>query len=285
MSNITVLGQGAMGSRMADRLRLHGHAVTCWNRSGARMSPRQAVSDAAFVIAALRDDEASRDVWLDPETGALAGMAQAALAIESSTLSVGFVRELAWAMRGADRRFIDAPVLGSRPQAETGQLIHLIGGTEADVGLATPVLMAMGARQLHVGPAGSGAALKLIANTLFGIQVRAVAELIGRAPELGLDAAALVGLLAGTPLLSPAAKAAALMMLSGADDPAFPVALAAKDLRYAVGDSPAAMPVATAALHVIEHAQELGLGGRNLTAVARIYERSTVRAGPGQHQD
>jgi 3-hydroxyisobutyrate dehydrogenase len=268
---ISFLGQGAMGSRMADRLAAAGHDVTRWNRSGATQTSREAVADADIIIAMVRDDDASHAVWLEPSTGALAGMKAGALAIDSSTLTVDFIHLLTQHMVAAGRRFLDAPVLGSRPQAEAGQLIHLIGGDESDILFAQPVLAAIGAKQIHVGPAGSGAALKLIANTLFGIQVTAMAELIGRAPGLGLDPKAMVDLLAETPLLSMGAKGAAGLMLAGKDDPMFPVSLVAKDFRYAIGNDPQKMPLANAALGIFNRADVQGLGNRNLTAVAQLY--------------
>jgi 3-hydroxyisobutyrate dehydrogenase-like beta-hydroxyacid dehydrogenase len=101
MSKVTILGTGAMGSRMATNLLNAGHEVTVWNRDSSKLpplaergartatSPRSAVKGAEYVISMVRDDEASRHVWLGEDTGALAGMSQEALAIESSTLTVG----------------------------------------------------------------------------------------------------------------------------------------------------------------------------------------------------
>src|SRR2546426_667498 len=109
MAEIAFLGLGAMGSRMAANLVKAGHRVTVWNRSpqacdplvalGAKAaaSPRAAASGAAFVIAMVRDDrddDASRDVWQNPERGALAGMKQDAIAIESSTVTPQWSRTL-----------------------------------------------------------------------------------------------------------------------------------------------------------------------------------------------
>ena len=86
MANVAFLGLGAMGARMAANLIGAGHSLTVWNRdvakaaplarAGARVAatPREAAGGADFVIAMLRDDEASRVVWTDPQTGALAGM-------------------------------------------------------------------------------------------------------------------------------------------------------------------------------------------------------------------
>lgn len=268
--NVTILGQGAMGSRMANRLAAHGHAVTRWNRTGSALSPREAVEVADIAIAMVRDDEASRAVWLDPHDGALSGLSPEALAIESSTLSVDWARELGRAMGRAGRAFIDAPVLGSRPQAEAGQLIHLIGGDAADVERAGPVLSVLGTRQLHVGQIGSGSALKLVANTLFGIQVVAVAELIRLAGQHGLDPARAIGLIAQTPLLSPAANGAAGLMLAEAHAPMFPVDLVAKDFAYALGTTSDDMLLASAAHGVFKRAIDQGLGDDNLTVVATL---------------
>ena len=106
MSKIAFLGLGAMGSRMAARLLAAGHAVTVWNRSAERTAPlveqgaqaaatpADAAAGAEVVIAMLRDDSASEAVWCDPETGAAVGMAEGALAIECSTLTVDWTRRL-----------------------------------------------------------------------------------------------------------------------------------------------------------------------------------------------
>lgn len=143
MSNITVLGLGAMGSRMAARLIAAGHQVTVWNRTrratqplvdlGATLaaSPRDASQGAEFVIAMLRDDEVSRFVWLDPECGALAGMSPGTVAIESSTLTSGWIQMLDAQMQHQRVSLLEAPVSGSRLQADTGQLTYLIGGTHS----------------------------------------------------------------------------------------------------------------------------------------------------------
>lgn len=275
--NIAILGLGAMGSRMAARLVAAGHQVAGWNRSaiGApkgtslARTPAEAVADAEIVIAMVRDDDASHAVWQGAD-GALAAMRHGALAVECSTITQDRMLALGAAATAAGVRVIDAPVLGSRPQADAGQLIHLIGGDAADVALAEPALATLSAARLHAGPLGAGAALKLVANTLFAVQVAAVAELVARMRRLGLDPAQAMDLLAATPVLSPAAKGAAALMLAGKHEPLFPVALVAKDLGYAV-DAPAATPIAQAALAVFEQAAATGMADRNLTVVAQAY--------------
>ncbi|MEM1433922.1 MAG: NAD(P)-dependent oxidoreductase [Pseudomonadota bacterium] len=283
MMKVTVLGLGAMGSRMAGRLLDAGYALTVWNRNadaGAVLeargavvaaTPAAAVAAAELVISVVRDDEAARDLWLAAPTGALSGLRPGTLVIESSTLTVDCVRALGSAVSEAGAAFLDAPVLGSRPQAEAGQLIHLVGGSRAALERAEPVLASLGSARIHGGPVGSGAALKLIANLLFAIQVAALGELPGRIRELGLDPQQTFAQLAGTPVLSPAAAGAAALIVNGQHAPLFPVELVAKDMRYALGVSADAMPVGAACAEVFERAIQRGLGAANLTVVAELY--------------
>jgi 3-hydroxyisobutyrate dehydrogenase-like beta-hydroxyacid dehydrogenase len=111
-------------------------------RQGAQVakSPRTAAEGASFVISIVRDDQASRRVWLAEADGALAGMASSAIGIESSTLSVQWIRELAQKFAERGIAFLDAPVVGSRPQAEAAQLIHLVGGDTSALERVRPVL-------------------------------------------------------------------------------------------------------------------------------------------------
>ncbi|MCU0684289.1 MAG: NAD(P)-dependent oxidoreductase [Polyangiaceae bacterium] len=286
MSKVSVLGLGAMGSRMASKLLAAGHAVTVWNRTPERAqalreagatvaaTPREAAVGASFVIAMVRDDAASRDVWTNPTTGALAALGADALAIESSTLSLEWVATLASRCHERGVGFLDAPVAGSRPQADAGQLIYFVGGQAAELARAKPVLEAMGAAVHHAGPSGAGAAVKLAVNALFGVQVAALAELIGWLRKAGLDAPRAMEILAATPVCSPAAKGASASMLAAAFAPAFPVELVEKDfgcLRAAATIAGSALPVAKAAGDVFSLALNAGQGEENLTSVVKLY--------------
>ena len=286
MTRIAVLGLGAMGSRMAARLLAAGHEVSVYNRTpergaelearGARLAatPREAGVGAEVVIAMLRDDAASRAVWLDPETGALAGLGEGALAIESSTLTPGWVRDLAPVVAEAGGRFLEAPVAGSRPQAEAGQLIHFLGGQAEAVEAARPVLETLGGARHHVGPAGAAAVVKLAVNALFGVQVAAVAEVLGLFRKAGLDAEAAAAVLGETPVMSPAAKGAAGLMLAGNFAPLFPIDLVEKDFGYvaeAAAAADAELPTAEAVRRVYARAKAEGLGGDNIVGVARLF--------------
>jgi 3-hydroxyisobutyrate dehydrogenase len=286
MAHITVLGTGAMGARMAVALLRAGYAVTIWNRgadktrplvaAGARTAdtPHAAVRNADCVISMLRDDDAASDVWMDPRTGALAGMTPAAVAIESSTVTVAWAQALHAACAARDVACIDAPVVGSRPQADAAQLIYFAGGDTETVMRAEPILMAMGSVVHHAGPAGSGAALKLAINTLFGVQVAVLAELMGLLQHSGIDTAKAIDIITSTPVCSPAARAAAGGMLSRQFTPLFPIELVAKDFRYALAWAAsfgAQLPIAQATAGIFNDAVQRGHGGDNITGVIQAY--------------
>jgi 3-hydroxyisobutyrate dehydrogenase len=285
MSNVAVLGLGAMGCRMASRLIHAGHQVTVWNRSpvdaklllkaGASLatSPREAASNADFVIAMVRDDEASRQVWLPSETGALAGMRNGAIAIESSTMSRKWILELGKEAQALGISFLEAPVSGSRPQAEAGQLIYFVGGDEEAAKRAEPLLETMGGSIHYIGPLGTGAMTKLTINALLGIQVTAMAELIGILKRSGVDAGRVLQAVAGTVVCSPFAKRAADGMLAEDFSPQFPVELVAKDFGYvlAAAGTPDMVPTIAAAHRVFSEAKERGLGAEHLTSVVKMF--------------
>jgi 3-hydroxyisobutyrate dehydrogenase len=283
---IAVLGLGAMGSRMAANLLKAGHTVTVWNRTpgaaatlvaqGAKEAPtpREAAAGADLVIAMVRDDEASRDVWLAPDRGALDGMGKGAIAIESSTLTPGWIRQLGATVATRRMALLEAPVVGSRPQAEAGQLIYFVGGDEAVLKQVKPVLMAMGSAVNHVGPLGSGALVKLSTNALLGVQVTVLAELIGLLKRSGVDAASAMQAIAGTAAWSPAANYLSGSMLNGNFAPQFPIELIEKDFGYAVSaaGSPEAAPTIAAARGIFQRAIAKGFGGENMTGVVQMFE-------------
>lgn len=250
--HITMLGLGAMGSRMTRRLIATGeHDITVWNRTAeatrplveagavAAPTPAAATAQSDLVISMLRDVEAGRSVWLDPDVGALTSIAPGTLAVDCSTVTPTFSRELAacCAQRGAE--FLDAPVLGSRPQADAGTLIFLAGGDLAVLHRIEPVLRQVGGAVHHMGPAGTGTQMKLLTNSLFAVQVATVAELIAALHGTDLDPGRAIEALAATPVTGPAIATAATAMLGDTFPAAFPIELVAKDLEYATADAAA----------------------------------------------
>ncbi|WP_272978221.1 NAD(P)-dependent oxidoreductase [Idiomarina baltica] len=284
MTQIAFLGLGAMGIRMAQHLIDAGHSLTVWNRTESRAeplleqgaqwadTPAEAAQGAELVIAMVRDDDASAAVWLDEQTGAFKGMDKDAIAIESSTLSVDWVKELAQHAQQRGKQLIEAPVSGSRPQAQNAELVYLVGGDAHLVKRAEPVLSLMGKKVNHTGEMGSGALAKLVTNTLMGIQVTTIAELIGMLKRQGQDPDAILEAVSTTPVWSKTAGIVRKSMVSEAYAPQFPVDLIEKDLGYCLQAADQVAPMTSAARTVFNEAQEQQLGEWNMTVVAKLYE-------------
>jgi 3-hydroxyisobutyrate dehydrogenase-like beta-hydroxyacid dehydrogenase len=170
---------------------------------------------------------------------------------------------------------IDAPVAGSRPQAEAGQLIFMAGGKAQDIETARPVLAAMGPTLIHVGETGQGATLKLAVNAFFAAQLVSMSEmlaLLGRSGIAELDAAAM---LAQFPVTSPALAGAARMMAARDASPMFTVDLIAKDLAYPLAEGEGArlaLPSTQASLDAFRRVQAAGQGAGNITALVALHD-------------
>ena len=258
---VAVLGLGAMGSRIARRLIDAGKDVIVWNRTPARAEgfPRVAASaaEAAAVadvtITMLANPEALREVTqgLEPKT-----------LIEMSTVGPDEVRKLA--ARLSNTEVIDAPVLGSRSEAESGTLHVFVGATPEQYARWSPLLAALGTTH-HVGPFGAGASAKLVANSTLVGTIALLGEALRLAARLGLSRDAAFEVLATTAL---AAQAERRRPALEANDfpPRFALALARKDADLVSAAGPD-LRVAQAARSWLADADDAGWGDRDYSAV------------------
>lgn len=285
---VALIGLGLMGSGMAGRLLAAKFPLTIYNRNRAKAapfekagafvagSPREAAARADVVISIVADDVASRSVWLG-EHGALAGAAPGTVLVESSTLSVGWVTELASAAASRQCELLDAPVTGSKPQAAAGELLFLVGGSAAALETARPVLAAMSRGLIHLGATGSGALLKLINNFMCGVQAASLAEATALISRSGLDRAkALEMLMNGAPG-SPLLKTLNARASAGDLTPNFELRLMAKDLAYAgqEGDrNGVKLETAAAALGVFQRAIAAGYGEKDFSSVIEALQKA-----------
>jgi 3-hydroxyisobutyrate dehydrogenase len=217
----------------------------------------------------LSDDAASREVWLG-RNGALEVTGKGAILIESSTVSPAWVAELAEAASQRGVELLDAPVTGSRMQAEAGQLSFLVGGSETTLEQARPVLEAMSKEIVHLGPVGSGAKMKLINNFLCGVQVASLAEGLTWIERSGLDREkALTVLKSGAPG-SPLLGAISARMVSQNYAVNFLLTLMTKDLLYAQNEAArnnVDLKTAETARSLFEVAIAQGLGTEDMSSV------------------
>jgi len=245
---VAILGLGTMGMGMAKNLLKAGFTVTVHNRTlskaaplgalGARIAatPADAARDADVVISMLADDDASRKTWTG-EDGALEGAKLGAVLVESSTVTPAWISELAMLATERELHLLDAPVTGSRPQAEEGQLIFLVGGDAGVLERVRPVLSSMSKDIVFLGPIGSGARMKLINNFLAGVQVASLAEAIAWIESSGLDREQALKILCNGAPGSPLINTISARMVAANYSVNFLLSLMRKDLHYAGSDA------------------------------------------------
>ena len=283
---IAFLGLGTMGLGMARNLARSGFSLRAYNRNPQRSaalnasnvtiakSPGDAAQGADIIIAMVADDEASRSVWLSAD-GALAAAKPHSVCIESSTLSVDWVKTLAGHAQRKEVHFLDAPVTGSKEQADKGELKFLVGGDYSVLKQIESVFSAMGTSAEHIGPAGSGAILKLVNNFLCGVQVASLAEALALISRNGLNhdraSAVLLNGACGSPLIKTiAGRIAAKNYLAN-----FSVSLLRKDLDYAIAQAASMgleLSTARPARKLFSEAVRAGLGQQDIAAVAELLD-------------
>ncbi|HEX3267638.1 MAG TPA: HAD-IIA family hydrolase [Gaiellaceae bacterium] len=278
MKAIAVVGLGAMGSRIAQRLLSAGHEIIVWNRTPAKLaqlidlgataaeSPADAARRAEVLITIVSDPAALRAVSEGGESIA-AGADATLTVIEMSTVGPAGVARLASALP-AGTPLLDAPVLGSIGEAEAGSLTIVVGGPVALVEQAEPLLSSLGS-VLHVGPLGAGQAAKLVANATLFSTLATLGEAIALAQGLGLSKSTVYELLAATPLAGQAQRRRDA--IERGDYPSrFPLALARKDAELIAEAAVAAgvdLRLIKAARTWLADAEAAGSGNRDYTAL------------------
>ncbi|MCW2654989.1 MAG: mmsB [Mycobacterium sp.] len=205
MSTIAFLGLGNMGAPMAANLVAAGHTVRGFDpvpaasqvaaESGVQVfgSGPDTVAEGDVVITMLPNGELVKRCYAD----ILAAAAPGALFIDSSTISVDDAR-LIHSLAGSDGfDQLDAPVSGGVKGAVAGTLAFMVGGDEATLDKARPVLEPMAGKIIHCGAAGAGQAAKLCNNMVLAVQQIAVGEAFLLAERLGLSAQSLFDVITG----------------------------------------------------------------------------------------
>jgi 3-hydroxyisobutyrate dehydrogenase-like beta-hydroxyacid dehydrogenase len=191
---VAVLGTGKMGSAIAAQLSAGSFEIVLWNRTRSRAeavglgtvadTPAAAARDADIVVSSLTGPEAVLAAYLGPDGALTAGDGKQF--VEMSTAGPDLVSDLAAHVAAAGGMLVDAPIMGAPPVVRAGEATILVGGADEDVAKATRVLSVLGTVR-HVGPLGSAARLKLVANSMLADVILAAAELQVSGEDAGLD--------------------------------------------------------------------------------------------------
>ena len=214
-TRLGIIGIGNMGSRMAKRLLDHGYQLVAYNRSreaaealvkyGATVADSigELAAEADVILSSLTNDEAVKSVYTGPK-GVFAHLRRGSAVIEMSTVLPATSRQLYELSREAEVKCLDSPVSGSTPSAEEGTLTLFCGGDEELFQAAQPIFSSIAGQNFYLGGSGSGTAMKLVANTLLGVGMQAIAESIALGQKEGLDRHRLLEVLSHTAVIAPA---------------------------------------------------------------------------------
>ena len=292
-TTVGFVGLGIMGGPMAANLVKAGFEVVGHNRSpepvrrleaaGGRgaASLAEAVRDAEVVVTMLPDSPDVEAVALGQD-GIYATARPGTLHVDMSTIGPEVARRLAETGRARGLRVLDAPVSGGQQGAVDGTLSIMVGGEAGDIAAARPVLDALGATVVHVGPAGAGQTVKaanqlIVAGTL-GLVAEAVVFLEAAGVDTGAAVEVLAGGLAGSAILER--KGAA--MLARDFTPGFRVALHHKDMGIvtaAAREAGVVIPLGAVAAQLLASLDAQGHGALDHSALLQLVEQLSGRGG------
>jgi 3-hydroxyisobutyrate dehydrogenase len=242
---VAFLGLGTMGAAMAANLARAGFAVTAWNRTPGRAAeltdlgvafapnPADAASDAEIVVICVSDTPDVEDVLFGTD-GVVGGARAGTLIVDCSTIAPSGSWDFAARLKEHGLAMVDAPVSGGSEGAKNATLTIFVGGDEADVERARPVLTALGRTITHVGPIGAGQAVKAVNQVILAGAYLGVAEGIVLAIKAGLDVEQVVGALGGGAAQSWVLTNRSGRMIENDYPLGFKVALHRKDLGIAL---------------------------------------------------
>ncbi len=277
---VGVVGLGAMGGRIAGRLLDSGYTVVGTNRTRVRAAPfverglvwcdtpRQ-VAGAADVILSSVADDAALEAVATGDDGILAGLRPGTVYAEMSTVSLQVSQGLAERVRGRGAEMLDAPVSGSVPQAEAGQLTIMVGGGEMAYERALPVLAELGS-VVRVGENGQGLLLKLAINISLAEQIVAFGEGVLLAERGGIDRRLAVEVMTASAIGSPLLKGRAPLLVDASGPVWFDIRMMQKDLGLALDAARhlgVPLPTTTAANDLLTLARMLGYERRDVASV------------------
>jgi 3-hydroxyisobutyrate dehydrogenase len=237
-TTVAVLGTGTMGAGMARNLAASGLTTRVWNRNPDRAAPlaeagatvcrtvAEAVTGADAVLTMLWD----ADSVIETLRQGHGAFAPGTVLVQASTVGVDGAARIAEVAAELGLVHIDAPVLGTKQPAESGNLVVLASGPSSAQAALTPVFDAVGSRTIWVGDeAGAASRLKLVVNAFVLSLTASVAQSIGLARAFGLDAQRFIEAVTGGPMDNAYLQGKGAAMLAGVFPAAFGLDGAAKD--------------------------------------------------------
>ena len=290
---ITLVGSGLLGTAIGERLLARGYRLHVWNRrqeraqalvaAGAQLasSPAEAVAAGELVITVLSDGPITAEVLLNQAGTALPGR----LVLQVATIAPAESRDLAIALQQRSARYLETPVMGSRPEALAGCLQVMVGGDLADLERARPVLMALGGEPRHLGPVGAALHTKLALNQLIASLTHSFSLALHVVQQAGVEVETFMAILRESALYAPTFdKKLAKELADDYSNPNFPTAHLRKDLQLFL-TAAAALQLETQGLRglaeLLQGATAAGLGELDYSSLHRLTGTTSTQRASG----
>jgi len=282
--SVGVIGQGIIGSRVAECLRKAGHQVYVWNRTvkplpGFLASPGE-VADLADVIQIfVGDSEALRSVIAAMK----ARLESRHVIIANGTFDPETVASVYEEVRETGAAFLDAPFTGSRLAAEGGSLVYYIGGDIRVLDQVRSVLEASSKSILHLGRVGEASLIKIATNMISAATVGILSEAYGLVAAAGVNPDRLAEALQGNACCSPLVSMKLPGILAQEYEPHFSLKNMFKDAQYALGlgkQLGVAQPVLSTTASVIYRSIQEGRGELDYSVIAANYQKTGAGVTP-----
>ena len=238
MIKVVLLGTGLLGSAIGHRLLTVGCSLQVWNRDPARCEPlvsagaqllddpAQAIEGACTVITVLRDGPITSEV-----VASLGGLKQCCV-MPMGTMGISESVALETQVQDQGGVYLEAPVLGSRPEALAGRLLVMAGGDQAVFDQQCALLKHLALEPKRMGAVGTGAASKLALNQLIASLTHGYSLALRLIQASGLDVERFMEVLRPSALYAPTVdKKLKRMLTHDYSDPNFSTSLLRKDLN------------------------------------------------------
>ncbi len=282
MATMGMVGLGLLGHALASRLRAAGHAVIGFDVAPERQDALVALGGIAAADASEVATRSEAVCTVLPSLAAVedvvAGLDEANVIIQMSTISPGLTARLARLAADRGQTFLDCPVSGTASMVARGDGIIFVGSERAAYDRWRAVLETMLPRAVHVGRAGQAMTLKLVANLLVGVHSAAAAEALAMARHAGLDMKTAFDVLASGAGASRMLEVRGPMMLGDIFPPQMKLDLFMKDLHLiqdAAREVGASTPLTDVAERLYAAVQAAGHGGEDLAVVVKALEKTT----------
>lgn len=289
MLKVGFIGLGLMGKPMALNIFKKGFSLSVYNRNPKRLtdfkklgiktcpSPALLAANSDVIITMVTGPEDVKEVMLGKKgisTHTRPGLARL-IAIDMSTIGPTAAKKVSKRLKKKGIEFIDAPVTGSTDKATSGELVIFAGGEKKVLEKVKPILEAMGTEINHMGPVGSGQAIKLVNNLIGGESFAVISEAFTLGLSLGLTKKQIYEALKNTFGLSPIMKRKMPMIVEGKYPVSFTVLNMRKDLKLGLTEKSAttSLPLLKVSEAIYKKTIDSGFGEEDTAAIFKIISR------------